>query len=278
MSERFDLGLISTRPKRELIHEIDVALLTPGKYQPRANFNNDTLTELADSIRENGIIQPIVVRKIKVTEGEEFEIVAGERRWRAAKMAGLTKIPIIIRVISDKQAIAAALIENLQRDDLNAIEQSRALIRLQTEFQLTQKQVAETVGKSRASVANFIRLSALQPPVKAQLETGDIDLGHAKCLLGLQDAEEQIAAGQQIAQLGLTVRETEQLVKRVLNGSSKSSRDKSMSVNHTDLEEAISKAVDLKVKISSKGEGGTLSLKFECLSDLERIAEMLTCQ
>ncbi|MDA8646092.1 ParB/RepB/Spo0J family partition protein [Porticoccaceae bacterium] len=278
MSERFDLGLISTRPKRELIHEIDVALLTPGKYQPRANFNNDTLTELADSIRENGIIQPIIVRKIKVTEGEEFEIVAGERRWRAAKMAGLTKIPIIIRVISDKQAIAAALIENLQRDDLNAIEQSRALIRLQTEFQLTQKQVAETVGKSRASVANFIRLSALQPPVKAQLESGDIDLGHAKCLLGLQDAEEQIAAGQQIAQLGLTVRETEQLVKRVLNGSSKSSRDKSVSVNHTDLEEAISKAVDLKVKISSKGEGGTLSLKFECLSDLERIAEMLTRQ
>jgi ParB family chromosome partitioning protein len=173
----------NTPLKDSELKQIPVEFLQRGEYQPRREFNSESLQELADSIAIQGLIQPIVVREIAQNK---YEIIAGERRWRAAQLAGLDTVPAMLREISDQATIAIALIENIQREDLNAIEESQALIRLQDEFNLTQQQVAEAVGKSRSSVTNLMRLASLQPLVQQQLERGDIDLGHAKCLLSLE--------------------------------------------------------------------------------------------
>ena len=193
------------------LKKIPVEFLQRGEYQPRREFNSDSLQELADSIASQGLIQPIVVREVAQNK---YEIIAGERRWRAAQLAGLDSVPAIVREISNQATIAIALIENIQREDLNAIEESQALIRLQDEFNLTQQQVAQAVGKSRSAVTNLMRLASLQPVVQQQLERGDIELGHAKCLLALE-GETQILAARTVASEGLTVRQTEVLVKKL---------------------------------------------------------------
>jgi ParB family chromosome partitioning protein len=193
------------------LQQIPVEFLQRGQYQPRRDFNADSLQELADSISSQGLIQPIVVRAL---DQGNYEIIAGERRWRAAQLAGVDEIPAIVREISDQATIAMALIENIQREDLNPVEESQALIRLQNEFNLTQQQVAEAVGKSRSAVTNLMRLASLQPLVQQQLERGDIELGHAKCLLAL-DGELQTQAARTVASEGLTVRQTEVLIKKL---------------------------------------------------------------
>ena len=257
-------------PGDGVLLEIPVEFLQRGKYQPRRDLNPQALQELANSISQQGVMQPIVVR----TLGEnKYEIIAGERRWRATQKAGIDKIPAIIRDISDETAIAMALIENIQREDLNAIEESQALIRLQDEFKLTQQQVAEAVGKSRAAVANLMRLASLDTAVQRQLELGEIELGHAKCLLAL-DGVQQIKAGREVAANSMTVRQTEALVKRMQLGAAGPGSAKHYTADadiirtQEDLSEKIGAAV--LIKHNSKGSG-TLTVKYNSVDELEGI-------
>ncbi|MCD8476271.1 MAG: ParB/RepB/Spo0J family partition protein [Shewanella fodinae] len=192
-------------------------LLKPGKYQPRKDMSPEALEELAESIRAQGVIQPIVVRK--TTDGV-YEIIAGERRWRAAQLAQLDKVPCIVKQVPDESAVAIALIENIQREDLNAMEEAIALNRLIEEFELTHQQVADAVGKSRATVSNLLRLNALNPAVKVMLEHGDIDMGHARALLALE-GDQQTSIARVVVAKELTVRETERLINKVLNPQQK---------------------------------------------------------
>lgn len=191
--------------------DLSISNLKPGIYQPRKDLSPEALEELAASIQSQGIIQPIVVRHLP-TGG--YEIIAGERRWRAAKQAGLKQVPCLIKQVEDRGAIAMALIENIQREDLNAMEEAQALERLQNEFNLTHQQVAEVIGKSRTTVTNLLRLNQLSDDVKRLLETKQLEMGHARALLMLE-GEQQVEIAQQVAKKQLTVRQTEQLVKNV---------------------------------------------------------------
>lgn len=195
----------------EEVTSLPIAMITRGRYQPRRTLDPDSLRELADSIVAQGVIQPIVVRPIA---GERYEIIAGERRWRASQQAGLSEIPVVVREVDEKAAIAIALIENIQRDDLDPLEEAGALQRLLTEFSLTHQQVAEAVGKSRTTVTNLLRLLELEEDVKLYLEQGRLEMGHAKALLGLSGSKQSEAAGRVVAH-GLSVRETERLVNRL---------------------------------------------------------------
>lgn len=191
-------------------------MIQPGKYQPRMDMSQESLEELADSIRSQGLVQPIVVRPI---DGGHYEIIAGERRWRASKLAGLESVPVLIKDVSDRNAIAMALIENIQRENLNPMEEANALHRLREEFELTHQQTAEAVGKSRATISNLLRLRNLNDDVKKLLENCDLEMGHARTLLALE-GESQSEAALQIVEKGLSVRETEQLIRRLLKPSS----------------------------------------------------------
>jgi ParB family chromosome partitioning protein len=250
------------------LKQIPVEFLQRGEYQPRREFNADSLQELADSIASQGLIQPIVVREIAQNK---YEIIAGERRWRAVQLAGLDTIPAMVREISDQATIAMALIENIQREDLNAIEESQALIRLQDEFNLTQQQVAQAVGKSRSAVTNLMRLATLQPLVQQQLERGDIELGHAKCLLALE-GETQIVAARTVASEGLTVRQTEVLVKKL---QSPDTGKKSIATPNQDivnLQTELSEKLGAAVKIQHGSRGsGKLTISYNSVDELDGI-------
>ncbi|WP_117236304.1 ParB/RepB/Spo0J family partition protein [Vibrio maerlii] len=198
------------------LRELAVAHLQPGVYQPRKEMSSEALEELAASIQSQGIIQPIVVRQV---DEHKFEIIAGERRWRAAKHAGLKAVPCLVKNVQDRAAIAMALIENIQREDLNAIEEAQALERLQDEFTLTHQQVAEVIGKSRATVSNLLRLNQLETDVKSLVSEKLIEMGHARALLALE-GEQQVDVANQVAKKQLTVRQTEVLVKKALSGTS----------------------------------------------------------
>ena len=193
-------------PKDSELRKLPVDLIQPGKYQPRVDMHAESLEDLAESIRSQGVVQPIVVRPI--SDPGKFEIIAGERRWRATQLAGLDVIPALVRDVSDEAAIAMALIENIQREDLNPIEEAVALQRLQREFELTQQEVADAVGKSRSTVANLLRLMTLQEDVRRLVEHGDLEMGHARALLGLE-GRAQTDAARQVVSRGLSVRETE---------------------------------------------------------------------
>lgn len=250
------------------LQKIPVEFLQRGEYQPRREFNSDSLQELADSIASQGMIQPIVVREIA---DHKYEIIAGERRWRAAQLAGLDKVPAIVREISDQTTIAVALIENIQREDLNAIEESQALIRLQDEFNLTQQQVAEAVGKSRSAVTNLMRLASLQPAVQQQLERGDIELGHAKCLLALE-GESQILAARTVASEGLTVRQTEVLVKKLQNPQNQQKPKTTINQDIVNLQNQLSDKLGAAVKIQHGAKGsGKLTISYNSVDELDGI-------
>jgi ParB family chromosome partitioning protein len=250
------------------LQKIPVEFLQRGEYQPRREFNSDSLQELADSIASQGMIQPIVVREIAE---HKYEIIAGERRWRAAQLAGLDTVPAIVREISDQTTIAVALIENIQREDLNAIEESQALIRLQDEFNLTQQQVAEAVGKSRSAVTNLMRLASLQPAVQQQLERGDIELGHAKCLLALE-GESQILAARTVASEGLTVRQTEVLVKKLQNPQNQQKPKTTINQDIVNLQNQLSDKLGAAVKIQHGAKGsGKLTISYNSVDELDGI-------
>ena len=253
---------------RDQLRNIPVDMLQRGKYQPRVDFDNDSLQELADSISSQGLMQPISVRKI---EDNKFEIIAGERRWRAAQLAGLDTIPAIVRDVSDQTTVAMALIENIQREDLNPVEESQALIRLQNEFGLTQQQVAEAVGKSRSAVTNLMRLASLEAPVQQLLQKADIELGHAKCLLGLE-GNSQIQAARTVASKKLTVRQTEALVKQLQNPSPKKDNQPTPNRDIENLQQDLSDKLGAKVSIqhSSKGSG-KLVITYNSVDELDGI-------
>ncbi|MDB2650268.1 ParB/RepB/Spo0J family partition protein [Porticoccaceae bacterium] len=250
------------------LQQIPVEFLQRGQYQPRRDFNADSLQELADSISSQGLIQPIVVRAL---DQGNYEIIAGERRWRAAQLAGVDEIPAIVREISDQATIAMALIENIQREDLNPVEESQALIRLQNEFNLTQQQVAEAVGKSRSAVTNLMRLASLQPLVQQQLERGDIELGHAKCLLAL-DGELQTQAARTVASEGLTVRQTEVLIKKLQAPDAEKKATASVNQDILNLQQQLSEKLGAAVKIQHGAKGsGKLTIGYNSVDELDGI-------
>ena len=252
------------------LRDLPVEFLQRGKYQPRRDLDADALQELANSIAQQGVMQPIVVRKVAT---DKYEIIAGERRWRASQQVGLESVPSIIRTITDEAAIAMALIENIQREDLNSIEESRALIRLQAEFKLTQQQVADAVGKSRSAVTNLMRLASLEEAVQKQLELGEIELGHAKCLLALS-GNSQVIAGREIAANSMSVRQTETLVKRIQSSGSAVGVEPKKPANpdilraQQDLSEKVGAAVT--IQHSAKGSG-KLVIKYHSVDELEGI-------
>lgn len=253
-----------------LLRELPVDLVQRGKYQPRRDMHPESLQELSESIRIQGVMQPIVVRPI---DDVRFEIIAGERRWRATQMAGLDKIPAVVRDVPDETAIALALIENIQREDLNPLEEAMALARLRDEFELTQQEVAEAVGKSRATVANLLRLLTLREDVKTLLEHGDLEMGHAKALLGLP-AEAQSAAATYVVARGLSVRQTESHVRKTL-AEQKTPQNGKPAKTDPDikrLQDDLSEKIGSPVLIQHTARGkGRLTFKYSSLDELEGI-------
>ncbi len=249
------------------LQKLPIEYLQPGKYQPRKDMSPEALEELASSIRSQGVIQPIVVRKLA---DHLFEIIAGERRWRAAQIAELDTVPCIIKNVPDEAAVAIALIENIQREDLNAMEEAQALDRLMIEFDLTHQEVAEAVGKSRTTVTNLLRLNNLNDDVKLLLEHGDIEMGHARALLALE-GELQNEAAQTVSGKGLTVRDTENLVRKLLEPA----KPKAETVIDPDvkrLETTLSENLGAPVAIAHNAKGkGKMTINFSSLDQLDGI-------
>ena len=255
-------------PSDGTLKNLPVEFLQPGQYQPRRDMNPEALQELADSITTQGVMQPIIVRP----KGDnKYEIIAGERRWRATQQAGLDAIPAIVREVTDEATIAMALIENIQREDLNAMEESLALIRLQDEFNLTQQQVADSVGKSRSAVTNLMRLATLEKAVQEQLERGELELGHAKCLLGLE-GNAQIGAARTVAANAMTVRQTEALVKKLQNTDTATPNPQTANPDIMRLQEELSEKLGAVVSIQHSAKGaGKLVFKYNSVDELDGI-------
>ncbi len=257
------------------LKQVPVEQLRRGQYQPRIDMRQESLAELADSIRSQGIVQPIVVRAVPADGVVRYEIIAGERRWRAAQLAGLEAVPAIVRDIEDEDAIAMALIENIQRENLNPLEESRALSRLIDEFDLTHAEAATAVGRSRASVTNLLRLQELTDKVKALVEDRSIDMGHARALLAVQDPVQQFDAARQVANKGLSVRATEQLVKNMLAGKAKKKAPATREANADirRLEMDIADRLGAKVRIDHGKKGGKLTISYNSLDELDGILD-----
>ncbi|GAB3287200.1 ParB/RepB/Spo0J family partition protein [Pseudidiomarina andamanensis] len=250
------------------LQKLPIEWLQPGKYQPRKDMTPEALEDLAASIKAQGIIQPIVVREVA---HEKFEIIAGERRWRAAQMARLQEVPCLIKPVPDEAAVAIALIENIQREDLNAMEEATALQRLLTEFQLTHQEVADAVGKSRATVTNLLRLNNLQQETKTLLERGDIELGHAKLLLALE-GETQAEIARLIAAKGMTVREAEKLVRLALEPAKEKPAKAQPDADIQRLEKSLSERLGASVAINHGRKGkGKVVINYSSLDELDGI-------
>jgi ParB family transcriptional regulator, chromosome partitioning protein len=256
-------------------------LLQRGRYQPRMDMRQESLQELADSIRSQGVVQPIVVRPLDAAlpgEAQRYEIIAGERRWRAAQLAGLSDIPALIRHIPDEAAIAVALIENIQREDLNPLEEARALDRLIGEFQMTHQQAAEAVGRSRAAVSNLLRLLELAPEVSSLVEKRELEMGHARALLGLSSRRQQAEVGALVAKKAISVRETEALVRRMAgparsrggepSEAAAGSRDPNIGKLEADLADKLGAKVSIQHAASGKGK---LVVSYNSLDELDGI-------
>ena len=261
------LGGESKAPARDELAQLAIDSLRPGKYQPRTRMDDASLAELADSIRARGVIQPIIVRPV---DGGRYEILAGERRWRAARLAGQAKVPALIREVSDDVALGIGLIENIQREDLNPIEESNGLQRLIDEFHLTHEEVARAVGRSRAAVTNLLRLLELAPAVQDMLQDGKIDMGHARALLSLSKAR-QVEAAELVAAKGLSVRETERLVQE----AAAAPRRKAISRGGVDadgrrLEEELSESLGAIVRLKPRRGGrGSVVIDYSSLDELQ---------
>ncbi len=257
------------------LHNIPIDLLQRGQYQPRIDMRQESLEDLASSIRSQGVVQPIVARRLSGGGKLKYEIVAGERRWRAAQLAGLQEIPAIVRDISDQDAIAMALIENIQRENLNPLEEARALDRLIREFDLTHQQAAEAVGRSRAAVSNLLRLLDLSDKVKPLLESRDLEMGHARALLSISNHAKQYEAARQVINGGLSVRETEKLVRRLLGdqpGKKKKPAPQAADKDIRRLEVDISEKLGAKVRIDHTSKGaGKIVVNYNSLDELDGI-------
>lgn len=270
-------GLEALIPKVEhkekvFIIEMDVESLTPNLFQPRKNFDKEKMEELKGSIKKHGIIQPIVVRKI----ANGYEIVAGERRLKAAKEIGLKKIPAIIKSINNEKSLEISLVENIQREDLNPVEQANAFKRLIDEFKLTQQELAEATGKSRALVTNTIRLLKLNPEIQKNISEGKISFGHAKLLLSIEDEEVQKAVCDRIMANDLSVRDTEHLIKNIEKVQKKQFKVKNITIERfPEVEGRLRDILGTKISILYDGKKGNISIEFYSKEDLRRITGLL---
>jgi len=248
-------------------------MIQPGKYQPRVDMSEDSLDELADSIRAQGLVQPIVVRPIN---GGRYEIIAGERRWRASKLANLEMIPTLVRDVSDRSAIAMALIENIQRENLNPMEEANALYRLREEFSMTHQEAAEAVGRSRAAVSNLLRLRNLNDDVKRLVENGDIEMGHARALLALEGKLQSETAGE-IVEKGLSVRETEQLIRRLQKPAKEKPHQSDALLDEIDkIEKLISKKLGDRFTVKHTASGkGKLVIDYADMAELKEFIKRI---
>lgn len=251
--------------------DVDIDLLRPNASQPRTTIDEAKIDELAKSIRGNGIIQPIVARRVD----RGYEIVAGERRWRAAQRAGLLKVPVVVRDVPDDKLLAVALIENIQREDLNPVEEALAYRRLTDDYGLTQEQIADAVGKDRSSVANYVRLLKLPQEIRAGLGSGALSMGHARALLSLPDESSQLRVSRDVVARNLSVRETETLVKKAVQPTpAKTVVEKD--VHTRAAEERLRFALGTRVRIVRKRKGGQLEIDFGSEEELQRLFEVLT--
>lgn len=256
------------------VRRLPVGDIVPGPVQPRRGFDEERLAELADSIRQHGVVQPLLVRP----HGPKYELIAGERRWRAAQLAGLTEVPVMIRELRDAEALKIALVENLQREDLNALEEAEAYSRLLQEFHMTQEEVSTAVGKSRPVVANTLRLLQLPPPIKEAIAQGTLSAGHGRTLLGVSDPRTQLTLFRQAVQQGLTVRELEKLVERWRNtghGRPQKARRPISNPEVLELEEELREALGTKVHLRPGRKVGHLDIEFYGPDELERLLERL---
>lgn len=267
--------LLTDKPQTESLR-LSVECLQPGKYQPRGEMEQAPLTELAESIKKQGLLQPLLVRELS---SGRYEIIAGERRWRASQIAGLTEVPVILKQVDDETAMAMALVENLQREDLNAMDQARAMHRLTNEFSLTHQQVADLLCKSRTAVSNFLRLLSLSTAVKKLLEHGDIDMGHARALLMLEE-EQQNQAAQLIVAKNLSVRETEKLVERIKAGKliDKEPGEKTEYLYQEELS-TLARQLQAPIKLKpGKAGKGSLVIQYDSADSLQKIIDQLSRQ
>ncbi len=266
-----------TGDDHDALKNIPLEHLQKGQYQPRVDMRHDTLEDLASSIKAQGVVQPIVARPLQKTNGDtqRYEIVAGERRWRAAQMAGLSDIPTVIRIVPDDAAIAIALIENIQRENLNPLEEARALDRLIKEFKLTHQEAADAVGRSRVSVSNLLRLLDLSDRVMSMLESRQIEMGHARALLAISGTAEQLEAARQVIKKQLSVRDTERLVRRLLSDRAHKKTREARSSGNADirrLEVEITDKIGAKVRIDHSQKGsGKLVIQYNSLDELDGI-------
>jgi ParB family transcriptional regulator, chromosome partitioning protein len=255
--------------KGEEVINLDIDRIYPGEQQPRKTFRDDSLKELAASIKEKGVLQPIIVSR---SGDGAFRLVAGERRWRAAALAGLKKIPSLIKNVASRDSLEIALIENIQREDLNPIESAEAFNKLISEFDLTQEELSVKVGKDRATIANYLRLLKLPDEVKTLLYSGSLSLGHAKAILGIEGKANQIEAARKILKKGLSVRDAESLSKKVPASSHpKSVKDPQIS----SLEEKLIRSLGTKVRIMNKGKKGKIEIEYYSFEELERLLDIL---
>lgn len=260
----------------DALRSIPLDLLQRGQYQPRVDMRQDTLEDLARSIRSQGVVQPIVARAInKGTANERYEIIAGERRWRAAQLAGLQEIPAVIRDVADEAAIAMALIENIQREDLNPLEEATALDRLIREFDLTHQEAADAVGRSRAAVSNLLRLLELSDKVRPLLESRQLDMGHARALLGISNPAQQYDAARQVVNKGMSVRDTEQLVRRMMSKAGEKKTAANVATKDSDtrrLEQELTDKLGASVRIDHGKKGkGKVVIDYNSLDELDGI-------
>jgi len=263
-------GLESLIPERgdEIVY-LDISRIFPGEQQPRKTFKNDSLRELAASITERGVLQPVIVSR--VGDGT-FRLITGERRWRASSLAGLKKIPALIKNVASRDSLEIALIENIQREDLNPIEAAEAFNRLITEFHLTQEELSEKVGKDRATIANYLRLLKLPDEIKSLLYNGSLTIGHAKALLAIEGKANQIEAARKIIKRGLNVREAELLSKKVATPP-RTHEMKDPQV--ASLEEKLIKHLGTKVRVMNKGKRGKIEIEYYSLEELDRLLDIL---
>jgi len=251
--------------------DVDSDLLRPNKFQPRTQMDDQRIDDLARSIRANGIIQPIVVRQVE----QGYEIIAGERRWRAAQRAGLHRVPVVVRDIPEDRVLAVALIENIQREDLNPIEEAHAYRRLADEFHLTQEQIADAVGKDRSSIANTVRLLRLPQEVRGHVASNALSMGHARAILALADEAAQLRLARDVIARSLSVRETEALVKKAAAPEEKKP-EKKIDVHTRAAEDKLRLSLGTRVRINRKGKGGRIEIEFVNEDELHRLYERLT--
>jgi ParB family chromosome partitioning protein len=268
-------GVTPVRLAGDGVRTLGLDLLQPGAYQPRRDMHKDTLEELAESIRSQGVLSPISVRSLAGTMPVRYEIIAGERRWRASQIAGLDEIPVIVREVDDEQAAAIALIENLQREDLNPLEEAEGLKRLIEEFQLTHQDAGRAVGKSRAAVSNLIRLLDLATEVQQLLASGQMDMGHARALLALSGARSQIDAARDVVSRGLSVRQTEALVKKLLAGTAPAKAGGgSLDPDIRRLQDDLGDRLGARVAIQHSAKGrGKLVISYNSTDELDGILQ-----